>query len=51
MHFVLTVFHFIQDKEPFIGERVKKLVQEGVVNALVSLSKTDSNACKELLSR
>lgn len=41
-----------QDSGDHATRRVKKLVEAGVVNALVSLSKqTDSESSKELLAR
>ncbi|KAK2185884.1 hypothetical protein NP493_219g00021 [Ridgeia piscesae] len=40
-----------KDKEPYISERVKKLLRTGVVNALVVLSKTESESSRELLAR
>jgi hypothetical protein len=42
---------FLQDKQEFIDERVKLLVECGTINALVALSDTDSESARELLSR
>ena len=40
-----------KDKEPFVSNRVKRLLKLGLVNALVALSKTESENSRELLSR
>lgn len=40
-----------KDKEPYISQRVEKLVKTGVVNALVAFGKSDSENSNELLSR
>lgn len=40
-----------KDKEPFISQRISKLVQLGVVNALVAFGKTESDNSNELLAR
>jgi len=40
-----------QDKEPYVSQRVEKLVKVGVINALVALGKSDSENSNELLSR
>ena len=42
---------FLQDKDPFVSDRRNKLVKAGVVTALVALSKTESDSCRELLAR
>jgi len=42
---------FCQDKEPYISQRVEKLVKTGVVNALVAFGKSESENSNELLSR
>ena len=34
-----------------MGERVKKMVEAGIVNALVPLCETDRDVVKELLAR
>ena len=46
-----TNYVFCQDKEPYISQRVEKLVKVGVVNALVAFGKSDSENSNELLSR
>lgn len=40
-----------RDKEPYVSQRVEKLVKVGVINALVALGKSDSENSNELLSR
>ena len=40
-----------QDGREYAEARVQKLVEAGVINALVALSSTDSESSKELLSR
>lgn len=40
-----------KDQEPYISERVNKLVKLGLVNALVAFSSTDSDSSKELIAR
>ena len=42
---------FVQDKEPYISQRVEKLVKTGVINALVAFGKSESENSNELLSR
>ncbi len=41
----------MQDDESFVSERIEKLVKSGVVPALVTMTKTESDNTKELLSR
>jgi len=48
-HWKLLIF--FQDKEPYISQRVEKLVKTGVINALVAFGKSDSENSNELLSR
>lgn len=40
-----------KDKEPYVSNRVKRLIKLGIVNALVALSKTESENSRELLAR
>lgn len=40
-----------KDKEPYVSERVTKLVKAGIVNALVAFSKSESDSSNELLAR
>ncbi|BFZ11471.1 hypothetical protein BsWGS_14510 [Bradybaena similaris] len=40
-----------KDKPEFVSQRIHKLAQAGVVNAMVALSNTDSRNSRELLSR
>jgi len=40
-----------KDQEPFISERVTKMVKNGLVNALVAFSKAESENSRELLAR
>ena len=42
---------YLQDQKEFVDDRIKKIVAAGVVPALVALTQTDSENCKELLSR
>ena len=41
----------LQDKPEYVNKRIKKLLDEGIVTALVALSKTDSEQSRELLAR
>ncbi|ELU01701.1 hypothetical protein CAPTEDRAFT_110839, partial [Capitella teleta] len=40
-----------KDKEPYISQRVGKLVKAGVVNALVALASAESEGTRDLVSR
>ncbi|XP_072022397.1 LOW QUALITY PROTEIN: protein unc-45 homolog B-like [Amphiura filiformis] len=40
-----------KDDKEYVTKRVKKLLKEGIVTALVALSRTDSHSSRELLSR
>ena len=42
---------YFQDKEEYVKERVKKLVEAGMISALMSLSKTESQNTREQVSR
>ncbi|RMX47151.1 hypothetical protein pdam_00016209 [Pocillopora damicornis] len=40
-----------KDGEEYVKKRIKKLVEEGILSALVNLSDTESNTSREMISR
>ena len=42
---------FLQDKEEYVKERVKKLVEAGMISAMIALSKTESQNTREQVCR
>jgi len=46
----LPKFHE-KDGEEYVKKRIRKLVEEGVISALVNLSNTESNNSREMISR
>lgn len=40
-----------KDGEEYVRKRIRKLVEEGVISALVNLSDTESNTSREMISR
>ena len=46
-----NLWYYFQDAAEFVDKRVKKLLKEGIVTALVALTKTDSHNSRELLAR